>query len=160
MNAPSNEEVKVSAESKKTPRWPLLAAGGALVLVPPVWLFIEQGNSAPAVTAPAPTVQVQPSVAAQPKPLPPEFERQLEQTRAQLDAKKPEESLASLERLVKEQPNSFAVQTNLCVAYGMLGRRDDAVRACQRAAALEPNNQLGKNNLAWVSGIKPPSAAP
>jgi hypothetical protein len=46
------------------------------------------------------------------------------------------------------------VHNNLCVAYGMLQRKDEAVASCQHALKIDPNNQLGKNNLGWVSGIK------
>jgi hypothetical protein len=54
-------------------------------------------------------------------------------------------------------PQSFAVHNNLCVAHGILSHRDDAVAACQRALEIEPDNQLAKNNLGWVSGIAAPA---
>ena len=42
------------------------------------------------------------------------------------------------------------MHNNLCVAYGLLGRKADAVAACQRALEKEPANQLARNNLSWV----------
>jgi peptidoglycan/LPS O-acetylase OafA/YrhL len=63
------------------------------------------------------------------------------------------ESLALLDRALKANPNSFAVHNNLCVAYGLLQRRDEAVQACERALGIDPTAELGRNNLAWVRTI-------
>ncbi len=85
-----------------------------------------------------------------------EYVQQLELARSLLDAHKAEEALVLLERCKSEQPEAFAVHNNLCVAYGILQRKDEAVASCERALKIEPGNQLGKNNLAWVSSIEPP----
>jgi hypothetical protein len=45
------------------------------------------------------------------------------------------------------------------VAFGILGSREQAIPECQRALEIDPDNQLGKNNLNWVSGL-PPAVLP
>ena len=54
-------------------------------------------------------------------------------------------------RLVR--PEDARVHNNLCVAYGLLGRRGDAVAACQRALRLDPTMTRAANNLRWVSSL-------
>lgn len=82
------------------------------------------------------------------------FSERLSRALALLNAGKPSESLPLLERCREERSDTFAVHNNLCVAYGMLQRRNEAVVACRRALALE-SNKLARGNLAWVSGITP-----
>ena len=84
-------------------------------------------------------------------------EREIAQSRRRLDAGQARASLVPLERARRLAPDTFAVQNNLCVAYGMLGRREEAVESCRRAVAIEPESSLAKNTLAWVESLRPRS---
>jgi tetratricopeptide (TPR) repeat protein len=118
-------------------QWLLGAAGGILVIVPPVWFL-----GVPAVSkADAERAVVE-----------------VDRAHALIGAGRADEALAPLERSRQLNPKSFAAHNNLCVAHGILAHRDDAVAACQRALEIEPNNQLAKNNLMWVSSIAAPAA--
>jgi hypothetical protein len=75
-------------------------------------------------------------------------------SRELLDAQQPRASLVPLERARRLAPDSSAVQNNLCVAYGMLERRHEAVEHCRRAVELAPDDRLARNNLAWVESIR------
>jgi len=82
-----------------------------------------------------------------------QFEALLRETQRLLDAKRAEESLAPLQRALQLRPEDARVHNNLCVAYGLLGRRGDAVAACQRALRLDPTMTRAANNLRWVSSL-------
>jgi Flp pilus assembly protein TadD len=84
-----------------------------------------------------------------------EYTQTIDESRQLLDKGDAQKSLAALERSAQLNPDGFAVHNNYCVAYGILQLRDQAVAECQRAVELDPNSQLAKNNLNWVSGIKP-----
>jgi Tfp pilus assembly protein PilF len=83
-----------------------------------------------------------------------EFNREIELARTALDAGKARQSLVPLARAERLRPNAFPVHNNLCVAYGVLGRKREAVASCRRALQIEPGNQLARNNLKWVEGIQ------
>jgi len=119
-----------------------VVAGVAVVLLIPLVMFVLKRTPAP----PAAPAAAAPASA---------FEQDIALARTLIDTGKPRESLVPLERAQRANPNAFAVYNNQCVAYGLLERRDEAVAACKRALEIDPSNQLGKNNLAWVAGIKP-----
>ena len=79
-----------------------------------------------------------------------EFKSEIALSEQLLRGKSARESLVPLERARRLRPQAFAVHNNLCVAYGLLGRKAEAVAACQRALGKEPANQLARNNLSWV----------
>jgi Tfp pilus assembly protein PilF len=79
-----------------------------------------------------------------------EFGSQIALSQQLLQGGSARESLVPLERARRLRPQAFAVHNNLCFAYGLLGRKADAVAACQRALEQEPDNQLARNNLSWV----------
>jgi Tfp pilus assembly protein PilF len=145
-----NTKTNVDRSPVDRPRM-FVVAGVAVVLLVPLVLLVLKRSPAPTAVPPAVPAKAVP-VASAPASA---FEQDIELARTLLDAKKPIESLVPLDRAQRANPNSFAVYNNQCVAYGMLERRDEAVAACRRALAIDPNNQLGKNNLAWVAGIKP-----
>jgi tetratricopeptide (TPR) repeat protein len=140
---------------KKTPGWIVAMSRGALVLAP-LGFFGCYGADASddatddtsEVIDESPPVVLSPSEEA-------EYVATVDQSKEMLDKGDATESLVVLERSAKLNPDSFAVHNNYCVAYGLLALRDQAVAECQRALEIDPNNQLGKNNLNWVSGIKP-----
>jgi tetratricopeptide (TPR) repeat protein len=82
------------------------------------------------------------------------LDHQINRSRALLDAQQARASLVPLERARRLDPDAFAVQNNLCVAYGMLERREEAMESCRRALAIQPDSGLARNNLAWVETIR------
>jgi tetratricopeptide (TPR) repeat protein len=84
-----------------------------------------------------------------------EFTRQINLARDMLANGQTQEAMAPLERSKELKPDAFVVHNNYCVAYGNLQLRDEAVKSCERALQIEPEDQLAKNNLAWVSSIQP-----
>lgn len=74
-------------------------------------------------------------------------------SRQLLDTGQARASLTPLARAARLAPDSFAVQNNLCVAYGILERRDEAIESCRRALTIVPEDGLARNNLAWVESI-------
>jgi hypothetical protein len=83
-----------------------------------------------------------------------EVERLIARSRSLLDAGQARASLTPLVRARRLAPDAFAVQNNLCVAYGMLDRKHEAVERCRRAVELDPSDRLARNNLAWVESIR------
>jgi Tfp pilus assembly protein PilF len=135
-------ETNVDRSPLDRPRMFVVAGVAAVLLVPLVLLVLKRSPAPPT----EPATVVAPASA---------FEQDIDLARTLLDTGKPRESLVPLERAQRANPNSFAVYNNQCVAYGMLARREEAVAACVRALQIDPNNQLGKNNLAWVAGLEP-----
>jgi Flp pilus assembly protein TadD len=158
MNPTLSGDIEVSSGSTPMRCW---LAVTSLLAPPAVGLLLVAGcnsDGEPVATesaalepqsTPAAVVQTPPSA---------EYLQQLALARSLLDANKAQESLAPLARCKLEQPEAFAVHNNLCVAYGILQRKDEAVASCEHALRIDPNNQLGKNNLAWVSSIQPTNA--
>lgn len=142
-----NTETNVDRSPLDRPRMFFVAGIATALLVPLILLVLKRSPAAAAPAAATPAIPAPAPASA--------FEQDIDLARTLLDARKPTESLVPLARAQRANPNSFAVYNNQCVAYGMLERRDEAVAACRRALAIDPNNQLGKNNLAWVAGIKP-----
>jgi tetratricopeptide (TPR) repeat protein len=77
---------------------------------------------------------------------------------ALLEARQAEAALVTLQRALPLAPGNAQLWTNLCVAHGVLGNREEAVTACSRAVALDPFQQRYVNNLAWVRSL--PSRLP
>jgi len=95
----------------------------------------------------------------------------LDLSRAYINAGQPEHAILILLSLVAEDKNNALAWNNLCVANILQQAYTAAVENCNRAIALEPNNQLARNNLRWaedeqkkaisdlVGGEKTPSAS-
>jgi Flp pilus assembly protein TadD len=151
MNFFLRRDIDVSSGSTPMRRW---LAVTAVLFSSALGLLGCSSEEEPAATASgALEPQPIPAAVAQ-KPPSAEYLVQLELARSLLDANKAQEALAPLERCRLEQPEAFAVHNNLCVAYGILQRKAEAVAACEHALKIDPTNQLGKNNLGWVSSIK------
>ena len=60
----------------------------------------------------------------------------------------PANELESLERLVAQQPDNASAQNDLAVLYYEDGSIEKALRAYEKAVALEPHNSVFKKNLA------------
>lgn len=61
-----------------------------------------------------------------------------------------ETAVQTLERAADRVPQASEVQNHLGLAYLASGRRDDAVRAFERALALDCDNAAARHNLAAV----------
>ena len=64
-----------------------------------------------------------------------------------LDAGQPRAAVARLEEAARLLPQASAVENHLGLAYQELGRRDDAVRAFERALVLDCDNAAADRNL-------------
>jgi tetratricopeptide (TPR) repeat protein len=94
----------------------------------------------------------------------------LDLSRAYINAGQPQHAILLLLSLVAEDKSNALAWNNLCVANILQQAYTAAVENCNRAIALEPNNQLARNNLRWaqdeqkkaisdlVGGQKPPPA--
>jgi hypothetical protein len=79
-----------------------------------------------------------------------EFDRQIALSQQLLRGGNARASLVPLGRARRLKPQAFAVLNNLCFAYGLLGRKGEALAACELALKQEPGNALAHNNLNWV----------
>jgi Tfp pilus assembly protein PilF len=52
------------------------------------------------------------------------------------------------------------VQNNLCVAFNMLRRYEEAMEACRIALVLKPDFVLAQNNLQWARSHLPQGGKP
>jgi tetratricopeptide (TPR) repeat protein len=66
---------------------------------------------------------------------------------------------------LKENPGSSDAYNNLAVSYLGLGQYEEATRNVLEALRLNPNNELAKRNLSWITseraranGVPPPTA--
>jgi Flp pilus assembly protein TadD len=57
-------------------------------------------------------------------------------------------AVAELERAAALEPEASAVQNHLGIAYEAVGRPGDALRAYERAVALDCENEAAQRNLA------------
>jgi Flp pilus assembly protein TadD len=64
----------------------------------------------------------------------------------------PERAVRSLERAAERAPDVSEVQNHLGIAYLASGRRDEALRAFERAVALDCDNAAARRNLALLQG--------
>jgi Flp pilus assembly protein TadD len=63
-----------------------------------------------------------------------------------------EGAVRSLERAAEQAPDRSEIQNHLGIAYLASGRRDDALRAFERAVALDCDNVAARRNLALLRG--------
>ncbi|TMA36560.1 MAG: tetratricopeptide repeat protein [Deltaproteobacteria bacterium] len=63
-----------------------------------------------------------------------------------------ESAVRALELAADRAPEASEVQNHLGLAYLASGRRDDAVRAFERAIALDCDNAAARHNLAAAHG--------
>jgi len=71
---------------------------------------------------------------------------------AALDRGEPATAVAELERAAALTPDASHVQNHLGIAYEEVGRHDDAVRAYERAVALDCDNGAAQANLERTQG--------
>jgi Flp pilus assembly protein TadD len=142
----------------KTPAWIIALGRGALALAP-LGFFGCYGSDAGDAASDETTEAIQeaPAVVLTPADEA-EYVATVEQSRQLLDNGDAHDSLAVLEHSARLNPDSFAVHNNFCVAYGILALREQAIPECQRALEIDPGSQLAKNNLSWVSSLKPTTA--
>jgi len=61
-------------------------------------------------------------------------------------------AVRSLESAAERAPDVSEIQNHLGIAYLASGRRDDALRAFERAVALDCDNAAARRNLALLRG--------
>ena len=61
-------------------------------------------------------------------------------------------AVSSLERAAERAPDASEIQNHLGIAYLAAGRRGDALRAFERAIALDCDNVAARRNLALLRG--------
>jgi hypothetical protein len=83
----------------------------------------------------------------------------LDQSQKALADAHPEQSLAALIEARRLAPANEAVQNNLCVAFTLLHRFDEAMAACDAALRVKPDFQLALNNRAWATAERAKAAA-
>ncbi len=66
-----------------------------------------------------------------------------------------QESIDAAKRVLAANPKDDGAYTNMCAAYIELGQLDDAIAAGEKAIEINPDNQLGRNNLAWAATQEP-----
>jgi tetratricopeptide (TPR) repeat protein len=137
-------EGKVAQPASDRKRGFAVAAVAVVLLVPPVVLAVKRATSTAPVRAAGPAA-----------PAASEYSDHMREALRLLDSGQAQESLVLLERARLLEPNSFAVYTNLCMAHAALRQKAKAVAACERAVEIDPDKQLGKNNLKWVQGLEP-----
>lgn len=64
-----------------------------------------------------------------------------------LDRGESQRAVADLEHAAELAPDISAIQNHLGIAYEEAGRPDDALRAYERAVALDCDNRAAENNL-------------
>lgn len=79
---------------------------------------------------------------------------------AALDRGEPAIAVVELERAAALTPDASHVQNHLGIAYEEAGRRDDAVRAYERAVALDCDNAAAQANLDRTRGAGAAAAGP
>jgi predicted Zn-dependent protease len=126
-----------------------LTVAAGVLLLPLVALFVHRLGEVPPSRPTA--SRVEPSLSR--------LEAQVEVSRALLQKNDGRGALALLLPLNAENPDNPSVLNNLCVAYGILGKRQEAVSACTRCLAIDANHQLAKANLNWVRQL-PETSAP
>jgi Flp pilus assembly protein TadD len=77
---------------------------------------------------------------------------------AALDRGDAARAVADLERAAVLAPDAAHIQNHLGIAYEQAGRRDAAVRAYERAVALDCENESAQANLAKAKAV--PAEAP
>jgi tetratricopeptide (TPR) repeat protein len=141
--AKETEQTELQPSKRSRAPWLLARVSGALMVGCPL-VFVACANGADDALTPEEEV---------------EYVESIDHGRELLAKGDAREGLAALQRSEDLKPNSFAVHNNLCVAYGMLGQRADAVASCERALEIDPNSEIGRNNLKWVSSLPPAVAA-
>lgn len=79
---------------------------------------------------------------------------------AALDRGEPAIAVVELERAAALTPDASHVQNHLGIAYEEAGRHDDAVRAYERAVALDCDNAAAQANLDRARGARTGAAPP
>jgi Flp pilus assembly protein TadD len=102
-------------------------------------------QAVPSALAQSPLSLMEETVHAHPTP-----DGRLALSRAYIDGHLPGKAVDELQLLLAESPRNAAAESNLCVAYVQLQNNEDGVKACTIAVALDPTQQLYKNNLNWA----------
>lgn len=58
--------------------------------------------------------------------------------------------IAANQKILELNPKSFDAWNNICAAYNQLKEYDKAIDACNKAVALDPTNEIPRNNIEWA----------
>jgi len=146
---PSSEPKGEASRDPWAPGPVVLTVVAGALLLPLFALFVHRLGELPPSHPTA--ARIQPSLSR--------LEAQVEVSRALLQKNDGRGALALLLPLNAGNPDNPSVLNNLCVAYGILGKRNEAVAACTRCLEIDPNHRLAKANLNWVRQL-PENSAP
>src|ERR1019366_4654977 len=90
----------------------------------------------------------------------PTAEGYLEQSFLLYRAGKFADSIGAAREALKLRPNYAEAWNNIAAAYNSMSDWDQAIASGVEAVALDPSNQLARNNLAWARAQKEKSAVP
>ena len=65
---------------------------------------------------------------------------------ALLAVKQPADAAEQYQIIIDEYPNDPGVLANLSIAYAQIGRFQEALKACEKALRIDPNNPVAKQN--------------
>jgi len=65
---------------------------------------------------------------------------------ALLAVKQPADAVEQYQIIIDEYPNDPGVLANLSIAYAQMGRYQEALKACEKALRIDPNNPVAKQN--------------
>ena len=77
-----------------------------------------------------------------------------------LDRDDPALAVEELERAAVLEPDAAHIQNHLGIAYERVGRRDDALRAYERAVELDCENQAAQANLVKAKDARAAASVP
>jgi Flp pilus assembly protein TadD len=77
-----------------------------------------------------------------------------------IDEGDPARAISDLEQAARLLPDSSEVQNHLGIAYEAAGRRDAALRAYERAVALDCGNDAAVSNLRAAEALQGAAAGP
>jgi len=122
----------------------------AVLVLPVGYLLLHRSPvnaSAPGATAQAPSIaSLEALVSAQPTAA-----NRINLSLAYIQAGRPAPAVPVLQAVLAEDKTNAIAWNNLCVAHTMQQEYRDGIDDCNHALAIQPDFQLAKNNLKWVT---------
>lgn len=124
----------------------------AIILIPLLYSVYESMTSAKQETEPAAAAPTQPTSANKQ-----EIARLISEGMAMYQEGLYDSCLSIHQKVLTIDPRNDIAWNNIAASYGALGKYAEEIEACDQALAINPNNQLAKNNKAWAeSQLKKP----
>ena len=64
-----------------------------------------------------------------------------------------EECIQVCRKIINQNPDNHLAYNNMCISYIRLNEKNKAINACKKCLEIDPNFQLGKNNLRWAESL-------